>query len=240
MSNVTCQYPDTCCLGKVSAGVHVPRQYKMKRRAVRLEETRRRIVEAAIELHASGDSSMSAIAVRAGVGRMTVYRHFPDERALAIACTSAYFSERPLPDAHAYVSIADPEHRLRRALSDLYLYYADNEPMLLSAETSVVAHPDLVEALEPQVAKLAELRDVLCTGWQEPDTPARLLAAAVGLAVAFPTWRSLARDQGLSTSEAVDLMLGLVRAAVPKVTPRSPQVWPTTRGRDIETPPKIS
>jgi AcrR family transcriptional regulator len=208
----------------------------MRRRAVRQEETRNRIIKAAIELHASGGSSMSAIAARAGVGRMTVYRHFPDERSLALACTTAYFAARPMPDPAAYASIADPDHRLRRALSDLYVYYTDNEPMLASAETSIVAHPDLIEALEPQVARLAELGRTLCVGWQEPGASDRLLVAAVGFALAFPTWRSLARDQGLSTSDAVELMLDLVRTAVRKATAGSPVAWPATQGRDTAGP----
>jgi hypothetical protein len=48
---------------------------------------------------------------------------------------------------------------------------------------------------------------------------ARRTRAAVGHALAFPTWRSLARDQGLSEAEAVALMCGLVESAA-SVRPR--------------------
>jgi hypothetical protein len=42
---------------------------------------------------------------------------------------------------------------------------------------------------------------------------ARRTRAAIGHAVAFPTWRSLAREHGLSDADAVRLMGRLVRAA---------------------------
>ena len=79
----------------------MPRPYELKRRAERQEETRRRIVEAAIELHQTvgpAATTISEIADRAGVGRVTVYRHFPDELTLARACSGRYFERHPAPD----------------------------------------------------------------------------------------------------------------------------------------------
>jgi len=70
------------------------REYKLKRRAESQDETRQRIVEATIALHQTvgpAATTISDIAERAGVGRVTVYRHFPDEPTLspAAACTSS-------------------------------------------------------------------------------------------------------------------------------------------------------
>ena len=59
------------------------RSYQLKRRAERQDETRQRIIEATIELHQTvgpAATTVTDIAQRAGVGRVTVYRHFPDER----------------------------------------------------------------------------------------------------------------------------------------------------------------
>ena len=42
---------------------------------------------------------------------------------------------------------------------------------------------------------------------------ARRTRAAIGHAVAFPTWRSLTHDQGLSDADAVRMMCLLVRGA---------------------------
>ena len=52
------------------------RKYEMKRRAERQEETRQRITEATVELHEAlgpAKTTISAIAEKAGVQRLTVY-----------------------------------------------------------------------------------------------------------------------------------------------------------------------
>ena len=64
----------------------------------RKQATRQRIVEAAVALHGSVGASaatVTVIAERAGVGRVTLYRHFPDERALLQRL------HRSLPDAQS-------------------------------------------------------------------------------------------------------------------------------------------
>ena len=126
------------------------RKYEMKRRARRQEETRRRITEAAVRLHQAlgpAKTTISAIAERAGVQRLTVYRHFPDERALLSACSSHYAAANPPPDPEPWTRIPDPEDRLRRALAetkdaDGYIYgfdYGDIPQELLIRDLD--AHP---------------------------------------------------------------------------------------------------
>ncbi len=98
------------------------RAYQLKRRAERQDETRQRIVDAAIELHQTigpAATTVTEIAQRAGVGRVTVYRHFPDELTLARACSGQYFERHPAPDLERWRAIADPrrapeERRSRR------------------------------------------------------------------------------------------------------------------------------
>jgi AcrR family transcriptional regulator len=77
------------------------RTYTLKRRAERQAETRRRIVEAAVDLHSSigpARTTVSMIAERAGVQRHTFYAHFPDERSLFLACSGLTLERDPLPD----------------------------------------------------------------------------------------------------------------------------------------------
>ena len=109
------------------------RKYDMKRRAERQEETRQRIVEATIELHQSVGmvrTTISAVAEKAGVQRLTVYRHFPNERALFSACTGHWSAANPPPDPASWTQIAAPEERLRSALAEVYAYYRHTEPMM--------------------------------------------------------------------------------------------------------------
>src|SRR5438876_12333399 len=67
----------------VTIGGMANRRYELKRRAEQQHETRCRIVDATIELHETigpAATTFSDIAERAGGGRVTVYRPFPDER----------------------------------------------------------------------------------------------------------------------------------------------------------------
>jgi hypothetical protein len=55
--------------------------------------------------------------------------------------------------------------------------------------------------------------DVLVAAWQVEDAEKRLLAAAIGHAISFQTWQSLARQHGLEDREVVALMSCLVKCA---------------------------
>jgi AcrR family transcriptional regulator len=77
------------------------RPYRMQRRAERQGETRRRIVEAAVELHTTigpARASLSAVAEQAGVQRHTLYAHFPDQYALFSACAAHWLAAHPFPE----------------------------------------------------------------------------------------------------------------------------------------------
>lgn len=192
------------------------RRYELKRRAERQEETRLRIVEATVALHeAVGDAAttVSAIAERAGVGRVTVYRHFPDERSLLTACTGHYFALNPPPDPAAWEGVPDPDARLCTALRELYAFYRRTEGMLARAEQDAPANPILADLLVPFAAYRDGVRDALAEGWSTAGEPDPLVRAAVGHALAFSTWRSLVREQGLDDDQVVALMLSLVRCA---------------------------
>src|SRR5918999_1011525 len=109
----------------MAESVQQPRPYRKNVRARREEETRRRITEATVELHREvgpSNTTISAIAERAGVQRLTVYRHFPDEAALFGACSAHWRAEHPVPDPRPWAAIGDPEERLRTALGEIYAY----------------------------------------------------------------------------------------------------------------------
>src|SRR4030088_927433 len=95
--------------------------YRKKRRAELEHAPRRRITDSAVELHGTlgpSRTSLSAVAQHAGVRRSTLYRHFPDEAALFVACTSHWMASNPAPDLGRWAAIQDPDERLRRALNE--------------------------------------------------------------------------------------------------------------------------
>ena len=190
------------------------RKYQLKRRAEHQEETRRRIVEAAVELHESvgvAYTTIRAIAERAGVERATVYRHFPDERSLFTACTGHYLAANPPPDPAPLQRIADPAQRLKVGLAEIYAYHRRTEEMTSKAQRDLPQFPALAEVLAPYDEHWAQLGAVLAAGWQTPTDASKLVRAAIGHAMTFQTWRSLAREEELDDSEAVKLMAAMIR-----------------------------
>jgi AcrR family transcriptional regulator len=193
------------------------RKYELKRRAEKQEETRRRILEATVGLHESvgpARTTVSAVAERAGVQRLTVYRHFPDERALLAACSGHWVATNPAPDPVPWRKIRDPEERLAEALGEIYAFYGRTEPMMTNLVRDAPRMPVLAELLAPYGRYLDAVRDILAVGWGARGKRRELLLAAVGHALDFATWRSLVRGQGLDDELAVGLMVRLVRCAV--------------------------
>lgn len=192
------------------------RPYRMRRRAQLEEQTRLRITESAVALHGSvgpARTSVTAVAQRAGVRRSTVYRHFPDEVALFQACSSHWMRSNPPPELASWASVKDPAGRLKLALEQLYPYYRATEGMLgniLRDESTMPVVEDLMRSFRGFLAAAA---DVLMAGRRLRGGSRRRARGAIGHALAFSTWHSLAREQGLDDAESAALMCRLVAAA---------------------------
>jgi AcrR family transcriptional regulator len=189
------------------------RPYRMKRRAELEEITRRRITESAVALHGTlgpARTSISALAEHAGVRRSTVYRHFPDEASLFAACTAHWAAENPVPDIGAWAAIEDPEARLRAALDALYPYYRRTAGMM----ENLIRDEPVSEVVRQNFAGyhqyIAAARDALVRGRPSRGRARTRDRAAIGHALAFATWRSLALDEGLDDAQATELMVRLV------------------------------
>jgi len=192
------------------------RKYEQRKRADSQAQTRRRITEAAVELHGSvgpARTSIAAIAERAGVRRATVYRHFPDERSLFLACSGHYAALNPLPDPESWVNIADPGRRLRVALDQLYGYYERTEAMQANIARDREIMPILREIGSRRVDYIRGVEDGLARGRRARGRRAQMLRATLALALDFATWRTLVRGRGLDRAAAIDLMADLVEAA---------------------------
>lgn len=192
------------------------RPYRKKRRAELEEETRRRITESAVELHGTvgpSRTSMSAVADRAGVRRSTLYRHFPDEAALFEACTGHWMAENPPPDLGAWAAIDDPDERLRGALEELYAYWRRTERMMENLIRDEATNENVRRNFRSFHEFMAAAGEILLSGRGLRGRARQRTLAAIGHALDFSTWRSLAREQGLDDDEAVELMIGLVAAA---------------------------
>jgi AcrR family transcriptional regulator len=194
----------------------VKRKYEKRRRAEAEAQTRRRITESAVELHGSlgpARTSMSAVAEHAGVRRSTLYRHFPDERALFGACSAHWGEANPPPDVRRWRAVEDPAERLEAALAELYAYYRRTEGMLDKLLRDEAAVPVVGELMGAFRALIAEATDVLMQARGLRGKARDRTRAAVGHALAFRTWQDLTGAQGLDDEEAATLMSDLVAAA---------------------------
>ena len=192
------------------------RPYRMTRRAELEEQTRRRITESAVALHQElgpARTSISAVAEHAGVRRSTVYRHFPDEEALFAACSSHWRAANPPPDPRAWAAIEDPRERTETALRELYAFYESTEEMYTSLLRDEPLVPIIRRLLGGFYGYLGAIQDILMAGRGLRGRAARRTRAAIGHALAFPTWRSLTREQDLADDEAVALMSALVEGS---------------------------
>jgi AcrR family transcriptional regulator len=187
------------------------RTYRMARRLEHLEATRQRIAEAAFELHSTigpAQTTISAVADRAGVQRHTVYHHFPDMTSLIQACTEHGMRATGIPAAASWRAIQEPSARLEHALSELYAYYRPNARLLGNVIRDM---PFMAQAggSEAFVEHMTELFSALAEGWPGEASVQRVRMAAIGHAMSFETWQSLT-GRGLTDSEAVELMLRFV------------------------------
>jgi AcrR family transcriptional regulator len=192
------------------------RKYEMKRRAERMQETRRRITEAAVELHQTvgpARTTVSAVAEKAGVQRHTYYAHFPELNDLYQACTAHYLEQNPLPEPPFWANVADAEERLRVALSEVYAYYAGNEAMLSNVLRDAPLDPVAQENMMSFYQYWEAMRDALAEafGFGASGERHEALLAAIALALDFQTWHTLVRQQELNQDRAVGLMVGMVR-----------------------------
>lgn len=167
------------------------RTYVKTARAQSEAETRSRIVEALVALHEEvgpARTTVKAVAERAGVQRLTVYRHFPDELEMIAAC-SARWQERVPPPDPAAVTGADARERARGLLLALYRYYRTGERMLTRIHADAPHVPAVAEQMRSFDAYLDAVAAELERAWRGR---AAFRRQTLRHAVQFTTWQSLA------------------------------------------------
>ena len=188
------------------------RKYELKKRAVKKRRTRERIVEATVALHQElgpKETTISAVAERAGVQRLTVYRHFPTERDLLAACSSSFIDRHPPPDP-GEIKARGAEVRTRAVLHAFYRYYRETAEMWASIYRDKDRMASVAEVLEGFESHLETVGTDLLAAWAPRRS--RQLRASIAHALHFSTWQSL-DSQGLDVRDMATLVSTWVAAS---------------------------
>lgn len=185
----------------------MPRKYDLGKRRDLVEETRQRIVDAALALHTSrgpASTSVRDIAARADVSLVTVYRHFPAADEIYRACRARFFEKYPPPRFEVKPKDAR-EERVRALLRQLYGYYDAVGDLMWPVLRDSELVPEVgagFREMEKSFTEIAE-QAVLAGGRPTPD-----LQRVVDLVVLFmslATWRTLVRVRGRTSLETAEL-----------------------------------
>jgi AcrR family transcriptional regulator len=178
----------------------MPRKYELGRRAAAAGETRRRIVDATVALHAEHGiiaTSYKDIARRADVGIGTVYNHFPTVDTLVMACGSRLRETTRPPEPDAIAGARSRRGRLQLLVSEVFGWY-ERYPSWRRGP----ADADKLEVLAGAVrARDAHLR-ALVRAAIGPDDDA-MTETTVRALIDYEVFRTFV-DAGLSTQDAAD------------------------------------
>ena len=186
-----------------------PRRYRSDRRKATTDETRRRIVDSTVSLHAEYGAiatTYAMIAERADVAIPTVYNHFPTLGDLLTACTGQAAVHAPSIGPEIFAAADDLDARLRALLDALFAQYDYYAPWL--RWTLHEAH--VLPVLGAWLQQADDQRRQLITRALEPafgtTPPAALLALCESL-TDFSTWQRFASDRNPLRKEAKNTLV---------------------------------
>jgi len=197
----------------------MPRRYQMATRERAVQETRQRIIDAAISLHAQRGviaTNWEEIAERAGVSTATVYRHFPSLGELVPACARTAFEAgaslpTPAQAAAAFAGLTRPAPRIERLIRESCRCYELGAGWLAAARRDAKSVPALDRAVRLQDRVLGVLiQAALGDAFVDAQTMSVIKAL-----IDFPFWKALT-DAGVATETVPEVINDLVRSRLQK------------------------
>jgi AcrR family transcriptional regulator len=185
----------------------------MDGRRRRSADSRRRIVEAMLDLVREGDMSPSAdvVAARAGVGRRTVFRLFSDMEGIYREM-QAVMREKVAPVRAQPLAADTPAGMLHALVERRVRFFEEVLPMTVAAAVHRHRSP-VLQAEHSEIQR--ELRGILL-GVLPPAMAANpMLVESLDAVMSIDFWRRLRLEQKLSIEAATAILQRLVGALVP-------------------------
>jgi AcrR family transcriptional regulator len=179
-----------------------PRPYRLGARRAAIDDTRRRIVDAVVALHAEKGviaTRFQDIAQRADVALGTVYRHFPTLDTVVRACGERLLEITRPPAPEILADEPSPGHRLRRLVGELFAFYERARPWLEVQRAEAARVP----ALAASGRRHAAAREALVRQAMGPAVADRAERAVLAF-TDFAVWKTLAAES--TTAEAAALV----------------------------------
>ncbi len=197
----------------------MPRRYQMATRERAVQDTRQRIIDAAISLHAQRGviaTNWEEIAERASVSTATVYRHFPSLGELVPACARTAFEAgarlpSPAQAAAAFAGLTRPAPRIERLIRESCRCYELGAGWLAAARRDAKSVPALDRAVRLQERVLGVLiQAALGDAFVDAQTMSVIKAL-----IDFPFWKALT-DAGVAAEKVPRVINDLVRSRLQK------------------------
>lgn len=199
-----------------------PRRYKLDRRKAAMDETRRRIVEATVALHAEKGgmaTTYAMIAERADVAVPTVYKHFPTLRALFTACTGHVEAQAPPLGPEMFEGEADLDARVKRLAEALCASWRFRAPWMRRGIHEMALIPEIADMVQAWREALRGLIALALTPGFGTAPPAKLVTLCEVL-LDFTAWQRLSAD---GTRDDADVAPLLAQALMAIIRDRAPE-----------------
>jgi AcrR family transcriptional regulator len=186
---------------------------RMDGRHRRSADSRRRIVDAMLELVREGDMAPSAdiVAARAGVGRRTVFRLFSDMEGIYREM-QAVMREKVAPVRAQPLAADTPAGLLHALVERRVRFFEEVLPMTVAASVHRYRSP-VLQADHAEIQR--ELRAILLGVLPPAQAADKGLVEALDAVMSIDLWRRLRLEQKLSIEAATDILRRLVGALVP-------------------------
>ena len=201
------------------AAVPAGRTYQSDLRAQQAEDTRHRILDAALRVMTAGLASLSvpAVAREAGVSVPTVYRHF-GTKAHLLAALYPHVARRTGSD-----EVADPRSldELREGVRSIFDRLDTLDDLTRAAIASPAGEATRRATMPRRLERIRRIADAIAPGLSDEDRGriTRLIAILTSSS-ALRMWRD---HLGSSVDEAADDVDWIVRAAIAATTSRKPR-----------------
>ncbi len=199
-----------------------PRFYRAGRRQAAMEETRRRIVEATVALHAEQGvlaTTYAQIAARADVAVTTVYNYFPRQAELLSACTGHVLSLSPPLGPEIFDGLSDVAARVKALVAAVFACHRFQAPWLRLSIHEAALIPALGEVLAQGRGRMRQLIALALKPRFGPAPPPST-AAFFELLLQFSAWQRLAEDPELRATMpealAAEALLALLDSEFPQ------------------------